>query len=108
MAILVETWDLRATGEQVKAYGAKAHDWISTILKQPGVTEYCAYRSPYLDMRGTMSYIKFDTLASAQKWLQSETRAAMGWEMDALGCRNFTSQLFDASLLVPEPLKPSR
>ena len=55
-----------------------------------------------------MSYIKFDTLASAHKWLQSEARAAMWAEMEALGCRNSSSQLFDASPLVPEPLKPSR
>jgi hypothetical protein len=91
MALAVLSWDLPLSAEQMKAYGEKAQsDWIPTVLKQPGVKEYRAYRSPTHTTPEVVSQTEFDSMNSLMH----------------TGVTNISAEIWDASPIAPEPLRP--
>ncbi len=105
MALIITVWDL-PPAEQIEAYNKRSKSWVSTVLKQPGLKEFRAYRNPYRTTPEVMVHTEFDSLASCLKYIESEDYATINSEMQALGCTNLSVQLWGASPIVPEPLKP--
>ena len=46
MALLVQTWDIPAGRDGREEYALIGQEAISTVLAQPGVLEFRAYRNP--------------------------------------------------------------
>ncbi len=106
MALGILAWDL-PPAEQMEAYNKKAGtELIPTILKQPGLKEFRAYRNPYGTTPQVVTHAEFDSLESWLKFIQSEDYAAIVARLRALGCTNLVAEVWGASPLVPEPLKP--
>lgn len=106
MALSIMTWDLPPE-EQMETYNEKARTaWIPTILKQPGLKELCAYRNPYRTTPQIMVHTEWDSLASWLKYLESEDYATFAADLRAVGCTNISAQVWGASPVIPEPLKP--
>ena len=106
MALAVMSWDL-PPAEQLETYREKAHNtWIPSILKQPGVKEFRAYRNPTRTTPQAVVHTEFDCLASWVKWVESEDYAAILSGLRATGCTNLSAEVWDGSPIVPEPLKP--
>ncbi len=83
MALSILSWDL-PPAEQIETYNEKAHtEWIPTVLKQPGVKEFRAYRNPYHTTPQVVVHTEFDSLAS---WLKLSNRRTMppSWPTSAL------------------------
>ncbi|MBN1248878.1 MAG: hypothetical protein JXC32_14550 [Anaerolineae bacterium] len=53
-----------------------------------------------------MSHTEFDSLDAAKQYLRSEARYTIECEMRGVGCREFAIEVWDASPVVPEPLRP--
>lgn len=107
MALGIMTWDLPPE-EQIEAYSKKARTvWIPTVLKQPGLKEFRAYRNPSLTTPQVMVHTEWDSLGSWVQYVQSEAYATLMSDMRAVGCTNISAQVWDASPVVPEPLKPT-
>jgi len=106
MALSILSWDL-PPAEQIETYNEKAGtEWIPTVLKQPGVKEFRAYRNPYHTTPQVVIHTEFDSLASWLKFVESEDYAAIMADLRAVGCTNLSSEVWGASPVVPEPLKP--
>jgi heme-degrading monooxygenase HmoA len=105
MALVLMTWNL-PQGEQLKAYNAKTKGWIMTLLKHPGVKEFRAYRNPLLTTPQVMIHSEYDSLASVLEWIGSEEYATIVSELRAVGCTKISAQIWGASPVVPQPLKP--
>jgi hypothetical protein len=107
MALAVLSWDLPLSAEQMKAYGEKAQsDWIPTVLKQPGVKEYRAYRSPTHTTPEVVSQTEFDSMNSLMQFLASDDYSRIMRELRATGVTNISAEIWDASPIAPEPLRP--
>jgi len=106
MALGILNWDLPPP-EQMGAYLEKARTkWIPTVLKQPGVKQFCAYRNPFKTTPEVVIHTEFDSLASWLKWIESEDYSVIVADIRAAGCTNLSAQILDASPVVPEPIKP--
>jgi len=106
MALSIMSWDLPPEDKK-EIYNEKAGtSWIPTILKQPGVKEFRAYRNPYHTSPEVVVHIEFDTLTSWLNYVESEDYASTIADMKAVGCTNQSAEVWDASPIVPEPLKP--
>ena len=105
MAMVIMTYDL-PTEDQIGAYNAWAKEVIPAILGQPGLREFRAYRNPFLVTPEVMTCLGFDSLTSCLKYVESEFYATNAAKTKALGCRNFSVQLWATSPFTPEPLKP--
>lgn len=105
MALVITAWNLPAP-ERMEAYNKQAKTWIATVLAQPGTKEYRAYRNPLHATPEVTTHQEFDTLESAIQHLASEARATVESEMRAAGCTEFVIEVWDASPIAPEPLKP--
>lgn len=106
MALGVLSWDL-PPAERMEAYNEGAKVWISTVLKQPGVKEFRAYRNFYRTTPHVMTHTEFDSLESWLNFLKSDDYAAIVNDMLALGCTNLSAEVWDVSPVAPEPLKPT-
>ena len=107
MALSILSWDL-PPAEQIETYNEKARtSWIPSVLKQPGVKDFRAYRNPYQTSPQVMIHTEFDSLASWLKWVESEDYAAVVSDLRAVGCTNISAQVWGASPVLPEPLKPT-
>lgn len=106
MALYISAWDLPDDPELLKQYNVKAKDWVAMILRQPGVKEFRAYRDPLMNTPSVMIHIEFDSLESIVRYLKTNDFSQAYAEMSALGCMNFTNEMWDGSPLIPEPLKP--
>ena len=105
MALVITSWDLPAQ-DKLEEYGQKAAtSWIPTIMQQPGVKEFRAYRTAYGASPQVMVHTEFATLAAAQAWISSEACANQIAELRATGCPNVTFEIWDASPIVPDPIK---
>jgi heme-degrading monooxygenase HmoA len=106
MALSILSWDL-PPADKIETYVKKAGtSWIPTILKQPGVKEFRAYRNPYHTSPQVVVHTEFDSMASWLKYVESEDYASFVADMKAVGCTNLSVEVWDASPVVPEPLKP--
>lgn len=106
MALLMLAWDL-PPDNKMDEYSEKAMGWVSIILKQPGIKEFRAYRNPYHASPQVMAHQEWESLEYCMKYINSEVYLKLLNEMKALGCINFTVQIWDGSPIIKEPLKPS-
>jgi heme-degrading monooxygenase HmoA len=107
MALAVMKYDLPAA-EQVAAYNEKARTaWIPAVLRQPGLKEFRAYRNPYRITPEVMIHTEWDSLSSWLGWVESDDYATITEEMKGVGCANISVEVWDASPIIPEPLKPT-
>lgn len=106
MALGILGWDL-PPAEQIETYNEKARTaWIPSVLKAPGVKEFRAYRNPLHTTPQVVVHVELDSLASWLKWIESEDYATIVADLRAVGCTNISAQVWGASPIVPEPLKP--
>jgi hypothetical protein len=105
MALVVTAWNLPPP-ERIEAYTEKAKTWIATVLAQPDTKEWRVYRNPLHATPNVVAHQEFHTLESALQYLESEARATVESEMRAVGCTEFVIEVWDASSIAPEPLKP--
>jgi hypothetical protein len=90
----------------MEAYNAKSREWIGTVLKQPGLKEWRAFRNPFRVTPEVMAIQEFDSLSSCLAFIESEDYAKINAEMKAMGCTNYSVQLWGTSPIAPEPLRP--
>ncbi len=107
MALAVMSWDMPLSAEQMKAYGEQAQsNWIPTVLKQPGVKEFRAYRNPTHTTPEVLLHTEFDSMNSLMQYLASDDYSRIMSELRATGVTNISVEIWDASPIVPEPLRP--
>lgn len=108
MPLQILSWDLPIAEEQQKAYGEKAKTvWIPTALKQPGVTEFRAYRNPTLTSPQVTIHIEFDRMDALMQFVASEDYSMIMDGLRATGATNISVEIWDTSPVVPEPLRPA-
>lgn len=105
MALGILAWDL-PPAERMEEYMAITKTWIATVLQQPGVKEFRAYRNPFGTSPQAVTHTEFDSLASWLAFIQSDVYANIVADLRAKGCTNLTSEVWDVSPAAPEPLKP--
>jgi hypothetical protein len=81
-------------------------EWLRSVLQQPGVTEVRAYRNPHHTTPQVMVLVEFDSLASWQAFLASQSYGGLMFDLRAVGCTHLAVQFWDTSPLVPEPVTP--
>jgi quinol monooxygenase YgiN len=106
MALGILAWDL-PPADKNEMYLQSTQKWIATVLKQPGVKEFRAYRNPFGVTPQIVTHTEFDSMASWLTFLQSEKYTDIVNDLRNLGCANITAEVLETSPLVPEPLKPS-
>jgi len=106
MALGVLAWDL-PPAERMEAYNKMTAEWTAAVLKQPGVKEFRAYRNPYGTTPQVATHVEFDSLESWLKFIRSEDYASIADSLRAVGCTNLSAEVWDASPVIPEPLRPS-
>ena len=106
MALHISAWDLPSNAKNLKAYNEKSKGWVKTVLSQPGVKEFRAYRDPLRNSPTVMIHVEFDSLESIIRYVKSDDYQKITDEMIKLGCSNFSNEMWDGSPLIPEPLKP--
>ena len=108
MALQILSWDIPLSEEQLKLYGEKAKaEWIPTVLKQPGVKEFRAYRNPSLTSPQVVIHTEFDSMNSLTRFFASDDYSMIIGSLRATGVTNISAETWDASPIVPEPLRPS-
>jgi hypothetical protein len=105
-AIGLVSWDLPGSPEQMKAYGGNVERWVGTTVSSPGTVEYAVYRNPLPTTPQVMAVQEYDSLASAQAAIASETIHALLGELRAAGCTNINVAVFESSPLLPGKIRP--
>ncbi len=105
MALGTLAWDL-PPADKMEAYNEMTRKWIGLVLKQPGAKEFRAYRNPLGTTPQVITHTEFDSMASWLAFIQSEDYATILADLRSLGCSHITAQVWDASPVVPEPLRP--
>lgn len=77
------------------------------MLKQPGVTEFRAYRNPTLTSPQVMAHIEFDGMDALMQFLVSDDYGMIMGDLRATGATNISVDIWDGSPVVPEPLRPT-
>jgi len=107
MALLQMSWDL-PSNDRLPIYNERTRtDWIPRLLHQPGVREFRGYRNPRRISPQVLIHIEYTDLDSLHNWLASPEYAAMMSEMREVGCKQFKSEVWERSPVMPEPLRPS-
>ena len=106
MALIVVTWDLPGTQEQVETYAAQVPERLQRILAAPGLVEWRAFRNPMHTTPQVMAIQEYDSLESARRWAETAEykEIVLGLRQD--GCTNITIQFWDKSPIAPDPLRP--
>ena len=105
MALGILGWDL-PPAENMDAYVKVTQKGIAQVLKHPGVKEFRSYRNPLKVTPQVITHTEFDSMASWLAFIQSQAYADIVAGLESVGCTNFFAEVWDASPLVPEPLKP--
>lgn len=106
MALLVQTWDLPIKKTVLEWYAARGSEWVPSVLRQPGVVEFRAYRNPLHASPEVMTHTEFTSMADLQAWLGSDEYRRIIGELHQVGCTNLTVAVWDSSPIVPEPRRP--
>lgn len=107
MALSIISWDLPPE-EQMATYNEKARtEWTPGVLRQPGVKEFRAYRNPHRTTPEVAVHVEWDNLTSWLKYVESEDYAKIVSGLRSVGCTNLSTEVWGASPVIPEPLKPS-
>jgi hypothetical protein len=80
-----------------------AKSWIGTILSVPAVLELRMYQSP--DGKDAMAVARVVSLAEMDEFLASEKFKTLLREMEAAGCSNFQLRPWEASPIMPDPIR---
>ena len=114
MALIAINWDLPPE-ERMESYRNRifltdetSASWITGIMKQLGFKELRAFRNPFRATPQTLVLCEFDSLESCMKYIESESYSRFMSELQKVGCTNVSAQLWGASPMIPEPLKPQR
>lgn len=107
MALGIMNWNLPASGP-TEGYMQRAQSsWIPTVLAQAGVTEFRAYRNPHGDHLHVMVETEFDNLDHLNAWVNSDEYAQLKIELAEHGATEISDQVWDASPVVPQPIRPT-
>ena len=107
MALAVMSWDLPSSPERMAAYAEQSRsNWIPSVLRQPGVKEFRAYRNPTLTTPEVVIHIEFDSMNSLVQYRASDDYSRIIRELRAAGATNISAETWDASPIVPETLRP--
>jgi quinol monooxygenase YgiN len=107
MALGIMRWNLPSTGGS-DAYMKQAKEqWVPTVLRQAGVTEFRAYRQPEEDQIHVMVETEFDSFEHLQAWMDSADYDRLKSELAQFGATGITDQAWDASPVIPDPIRPS-
>jgi hypothetical protein len=106
MALGVMTWKLPATGSSEQYAERAKNSWIPTVLAQPGVKEFRGYRTLGEDFVAVRTETEFTSLELAQAWLNSDDYARIRAELTEHGATEIAAETWDASPLIPDPLRP--
>jgi heme-degrading monooxygenase HmoA len=104
MALLIHTWDLPYSKADLSWYENRGSEWIPMVLRQPGVREFRAYRSPTMSSPQVMVQTEFETIDDLQRWMASNDYHQIMSELR--GCGNITVQVWEASPIVPRTMRP--
>lgn len=104
MAIEIVTWDLPPE-DRKEEYLEKSREWVTTILSYEGAMQFRVFRNPFHTTPQVLAFSEFDTLENLMKFITSADNEAMSEGMKALGCTNFTVEIWDASKVMPDPFK---
>ena len=104
MPLLVHTWDLPFAKSDLDWYQQRGSEWVPMVLRQPGVTEFRAYRNPSQSSPQVMVHTEFETLDALQRWMASEEYHRIMGELR--GCGNISVAVWDNSPIVPRPRRP--
>ena len=106
MALGVMTWKLPATGPSDQYAERAKTSWVPTVLAQPGVKEFRAYRVLGEGFLMARTETEFSSLEHAQQWLNSAEFARIKGELAEHGAMEISAETWDASPLIPDPLRP--
>lgn len=106
MALITAAYDFPSS-TQMDRYIKWAMEVTNTILQQTGIKEIRAYRNPLRTTPQVVAHYEFDVIESCVKFIQSHDYERIMAEGQALGIRNISVQVWDASPAMPEPLRPS-
>ena len=105
MAMVSVTYDLPSRQTDIKAYTEKTKGWIDINLAQPGVREFRGHRSANGASPQIVIQTEFDKLANANAWASSDALKKLISGMRAVGCSNITVRTWDASPILPQPIR---
>lgn len=106
MALGVMTWKLPAMGSSEQYAERAKNAWIPTVLSQPGVKEFRGYRTQGEDFLVVRTETEFTSLELAQAWMNSADYARIRAELVEHGATEIVAETWDASPLIPDPLRP--
>jgi heme-degrading monooxygenase HmoA len=106
MALGVMTWKLPAAGPSDQYAERSRNSWIPATLSQPGVKEFRAYRIPGEGFLKVRVETEFTSLEHARQWLNSSDYARIKAELADHGATEIAEETWDASPILPEPLRP--
>ena len=104
MALGILTWDLPSEEGMAKYNEEARSNWIPSVLSQPGVKEFRAYRNPHHTSPNVMTHVEFENRTAWLKWIVSENYATIMAGLRGAGCTNIHAEVWGASPIVPEPL----
>lgn len=105
MAMVSLTYDLPTRASDLKAYKSKAKAWIDLNMAQPGAREFRGHRSATGTTPQVVIQTEFDSLSTAAGWAGSAAFRGLIGEMRKVGCSNLTARVWDASPILPQPLR---
>ena len=107
MALGIMNWNLPASGPSDEYTQRAQTAWIPTVLRQAGVTEFRAYRNPHDHHLHVMVETEFDSLDHLNAWVNSDEYAQLKNELAEYGATDISDQTWDASPVVPLPIRPT-
>ena len=100
------TYDLLPSADE-QAYAEFAKKTIGAILKAPGLVEFRANRNLCFSSSQVRVVCVWETLSDWADFVESATWQALEFELRTLTTNN-RIEIWGPSLLVPEPIRPSR
>jgi len=108
MALLVHTWDIPQDRKGRAEYQLVGQEAIPIVVRQPGVREFRAYRNPLGATPQVMVHIEFDADAYLYQFLESYVHQDIVSDLIRVGVRNFRTEVWTGSPVVPTPIRPNR
>src|SRR5271167_678674 len=101
--IVTLSYTLPSGPEALKEYEGNAKNWSDVVLSEPNVTELRVYRSQ--DGTQALTITKVQSLVEMDKFLASDKFKTLRSELENAGCSNFKLHPWEASPILPEPLR---
>ncbi len=107
MALAIYTFDLPLAAGRLQDYERMGQEWVPRVLRQPGVVEFRAYRHPHAISPQVMVQVEFDSLVALDRWHASPEYHEVLGDFLLAGCRIVAVDVWDASPVVPRPVRAS-